>query len=99
MDLEKLLERIKEVENDIRILDNLENGMKEKPDERCAGVSYRGSWTVYFKQWEVQKLLDKRRDGLSVMLGRLLEAKKAAEVTAEGWLNASGGKGEQTRAE
>ena len=29
-----------------------------------------------------------------IALGRLQEAKKAAEITAEGWLNSSGGKSE-----
>ena len=95
MDLEKLLEKIKEVENDIRILESLKDCLGEKDEqERCAGISYRGSWTVYFKAWEVEKLLQQRYDGLCVQLGRLQEAKKAAEITAEGWLNSSGGKTE-----
>lgn len=92
MDIQKLLDKIKEVESEIRILENLKAGLGEKDEnERCAGISYRGSWTVYFKQWEVDKLLQQRWDGLHVQLGRLMEAKKAAEVTAEGWLNASKG--------
>ena len=92
MDLQKLLEKIKEVENEIRILENLKDGFGEKDDEeRCAGISYRGSWTVYFKAREVEKLLQQRWDGLHVQLGRLQEAKKAAEITAEGWLNSSKG--------
>lgn len=92
MDLQKLLEKIKEVENEIRILENLKDGFGEKDDEeRCAGISYRGSWTVYFKACEVEKLLQQRWDGLHVQLGRLQEAKKAAEITAEGWLNSSNG--------
>lgn len=92
MDLKNLLEKIKEVENDIRILENLKAGFGEKDEnERCAGISYRGSWTVYFKPWEVNKLLQQRYDGLCVQLGRLQEAKKAAEITAEGWLNSSKG--------
>ena len=95
MDLQKLLEKIKEVENDIRILESLKDCLGEKDEqERCAGISYRGSWTVYFKAWEVEKLLQQRYDGLCVQLGRLQEAKKAAEITAEGWLNSSGGKSE-----
>lgn len=95
MDLKKLLEKIKEVENDILILESLKAGLGEKDEnERCAGISYRGSWTVYFKAWEVEKLLQQRYDGLHVQLGRLQEAKKAAEITAEGWLNSSGGKSE-----
>lgn len=92
MDLQKLLEKIKEVENEIHILENLKAGFGEKDEkERCAGISYRGSWTVYFTAAEVNKLLQQRYDGLHVQLNRLLEAKKAAEVTAEGWLNASSG--------
>ena len=92
MNLQKLLDQIKEVEEKIRILENLKAGFGEKDEnERCAGISYRGSWTVYFKAWEVEKLLQQHWDGLHVQLGRLLEAKKAAEVTAEGWLNASSG--------
>ena len=92
MDLQKLLEKIKEVENEVRILENLKDGFGENDDEeRCAGISYRGSWTVYFKAWEVEKLLQQRWDGLHVQLGRLQEAKKAAEITAEGWLNSSKG--------
>ena len=92
MDLQKLLEKIKEVESEIRILENLKASFGEKDEnERCAGISYRGSWTVYFKAWEVEKLLQQRYDGLCVQLGRLQEAKKAAEITAEGWLNASSG--------
>lgn len=95
MDLQKLLEKIKEVENDIRILESLKDGLGEKDEnEHCAGISYHGSWTVYFKAWEVEKLLQQRYDGLCVQLGRLQEAKKAAEITAEGWLNSSGGKSE-----
>ena len=97
MDLEKLLKKIKEVENDISIIENLKAVLGEKDEnERCAGISYRGSWTVYFTAAEVDKLLQQRYDGLHVQLGRLQEAKKAAEITAEGWLNASGGKSEQS---
>ena len=92
MDLQKLLEKIKEVENDICILEKLKAGFGEKDEnERCAGISYRGSWTVYFKACEVEKLLQQRYDGLHVQLGRLHEAKKAAEITAEGFLNSSKG--------
>ena len=55
MDLQKLLEKIKEVEMDIRILESLKSGFGEKDEnERCAGISYRGSWTVYFKACEVE---------------------------------------------
>ena len=92
MDLQKLIDKIKEVEEKIRILENLKAALGEKDEnERCAGISYRGSWTVYFKAWEVEKLLQQRWDGLHVQLGRLQEAKKAAEITAEGWLNSSKG--------
>ena len=92
MDLEKLLEKIKEVENDIRILESLKDCLGEKDEqERCAGISYHDSWTVYFKAWEVEELLQQRYDMLQTQLGRLQEAKKAAEITAEGWLNSSKG--------
>ena len=95
MDLQKLLDEIKEVkevEEEIRILENLKDVLGDKDEnERCAGISYRGSWTVYFKAWEVEKLLQQRYDGLHVQLGRLQEAKKAAEITAEGFLNSSKG--------
>lgn len=92
MDLQKLLEKIKEVERDISILESLKAALGEKDEnERCAGISYRGNWTVYFKAWEVEKLLQQRWDGLHVQLGRLQEAKKAAEITAEGFLNSSKG--------
>ena len=92
MDLQKLLEKIKEVENDILILESLKAGLGDKDEnERCAGISYRGSWTVYFTAAEVDRLLQQRYDGLHVQLGRLQEAKKAAEITAEGWLNSSKG--------
>ena len=92
MDLEKLLKKIKEVENDISILESLKAVLGEKDEnERCAGISYRGSWTVYFTAAEVDKLLQQRYDGLHVQLGRLQEAKKAAEITAEGFLNSSKG--------
>ena len=95
MDLQKLLDKIKEVEEKIRILENLKECMGKRDEkERCAGISCRGSWTVYFQAWEVEKLLQQRWDGLHVQLGRLQEAKKAAEITAEGWLNSSGGKSE-----
>ena len=88
MDLKKLLEKIKEVENDICIIEKLKAGFGEKDEnERCAGISYRGSWTVYFKACEVEKLLQQRYDGLHVQLNRLLAAKDAAEKTARGWLN------------
>lgn len=88
MDLQKLLDQIKEVEEKIRILENLKAGFGEKDEsERCAGISYRGSWTVYFKASEVDKLLQQRYDGLHVQLNRLLAAKEAAEKTAWGWLN------------
>ena len=93
MNLQKLLDQIKEVGEKIRILENLKAVLGEKDEnERCAGISYRGSWTVYFQAWEVEKLLQQRWDGLHVQLGRLQEAKKAAEITAEGWLNSSRGK-------
>ena len=92
MDLQKLLDKIKEVEEKISILEKLKDGFGEKDEnERCAGISYRGSWTVYFTAAEVDKLLQQRWDGLHVQLGRLQEAKKAAEITAEGWLNSSKG--------
>ena len=88
MDLEKLLKKIKEVENDISILESLKAALGEKDEnERCAGISYRGSWTVYFTAAEVDKLLQQRYDGLHVQLNRLLAAKEAAEKTAWGWLN------------
>ncbi|EOE0154448.1 hypothetical protein ACJ8S7_005101 [Klebsiella pneumoniae] len=96
MNLQKLLDKIKEVENQIRILENLKSGLSEKDEsERCAGISYRGSWTVSFRASEVENLLKQRHDDLHVQLKRLFEAKKAAEITAEGWLNSSGGKSEQ----
>lgn len=92
MNLQKLLDQIKEVEEKIRILENLKAVLGEKyENERCAGISYRGSWTVYFTAAEVDKLLQQRYDDLHVQLGRLQEAKKAAEITAEGWLNSSNG--------
>ena len=92
MNLQKLLNQIKEVEEKIRTLENLKAVLGEKDEkERCAGISYRGSWTVYFKPLEVNKLLQQRYDGLCVQLGRLQEAKKAAEITAEGFLNSSKG--------
>lgn len=92
MNLQKLLDQIKEVEEKIRILENLKAVLGEKDEnERCAGISYRGSWTVYFTAAEVDKLLQQRYDDLHVQLGRLIEAKKAAEITAEGWLNSSNG--------
>lgn len=92
MDLQKLLDKIKEVEEKIRILENLKAVLCEKDEqERCAGISYRGSWTVYFTAAEVDKILQQRYDWLHVQLGRLQEAKKAAEITAEGWLNSSKG--------
>lgn len=92
MDLQKLLDKIKEVEEKIRTLEYLKAVFGEKDEkERCAGISYCGSWTVYFTAAEVDKLLQQRWDGLHVQLGRLQEAKKAAEITAEGWLNSSKG--------
>lgn len=88
MDLQKLLEKIKEVENQIDIIKHLKERMGERDEkERCAGISYRGSWTVYFTAAEVDKLLQQRYDGLHVQLNRLLAAKEAAEKTAWGWLN------------
>lgn len=88
MDLQKLLDQIKEVEEKIRILENLKAVLGEKDEkERCAGISYRGSWTVYFTAAEVDKLLQQRWDGLHVQRNRLLAAKDAAEKTARGWLN------------
>ena len=88
MELQKLLDKIKEVEEKIRILESLKAALGEKDEnERCAGISYRGSWTVYFTAAEVDKLLQQRYDGLHVQLNRLLAAKEAAEKTAWGWLN------------
>ena len=82
MDLEKLLKKIKEVENDISILESLKAVLGEKDEnERCAGISYRDRRTVYFKPLEVNKLLQQRYDGLHVQLNRLLAAKEAAEKT------------------
>lgn len=44
MNLQKLLDQIKEVEGTIRILENLKAGFGERDEsERCAGISYRGS--------------------------------------------------------
>ena len=92
MDLQKLLEKIREVENDILIIERLKAGLGDKDEnERCAGISYRGILTVYFQAWEVEKLLQQRWEELHVQFGRLHEAKKAAEITAEGWLNSSKG--------
>lgn len=96
MNLQKLLDQIEEVEEKIRILENLKAEFGNKDEsERCAGISYRGSWTVSFRASEVENLLKQRHDDLHVQLKRLLEAKKAAEITVEGWLNSSGGKSEQ----
>lgn len=92
MDLNKLLEKIKDVEKQIETLKRLKESMGERDEKsRCAGISHNGSWTVYFQAWEVENLLQQRWDGLHVQLGRLQEAKKAAEITAEGWLNSSKG--------
>ena len=87
MKLQELLDAITDVEGKIHTLKNLQSGMGEKDaTERCAGISYRGSWTVYFTQAEVQSLLQQRHDGLHVQLNRLLAAKDAAEKTAAGWM-------------
>lgn len=87
MKLQELLDEIKYVEGKIHTLQNLQSGMGDKDaTERCAGISHRGNWTVYFTQAEVQNLLQQRWDGLHVQLNRLLAAKDAAEKTATGWM-------------
>ena len=95
MSIEQLLKDIDKVEEQIRIMKNIQEAFgKSDSTERAASVSCMGSWTVYFTAAEVDKLLQQRYDGLHVQLGRLQEAKKAAEITAECWLNSSGGKSE-----
>lgn len=92
MDMEELLKEIKKVENDIQTLENLKSDFATRPEtERCAGISCRGSWSVWFTAAEVADQIQRRWDGLHVKRGRLLEAKKAAEITMEGWLNLSRG--------
>lgn len=98
MNMEQLLKEIKETENQIQTLKNLEEDFKQpRHDERCAGISCRGSWSVWFTPSEVEPILQRRSLGLQVKLGRLLEAKKAAEITMEGWLNLSKGDGDESQ--
>ena len=92
MSIEQLLKDIDKVEEQIRIMKNLQEAFgKRDITERAASVSCMGSWSVYFTYSEVSDMLQRRWDGLHVKLGSLLEAKKAAEITAEGWLNSSKG--------
>ena len=93
MSIEQLLKDIDKVEEQIRIMKNLQEALgKRDSTERAASVSCMGIWSVYFTYSEVSDMLQRRWDGLHVQLGRLQEAKKAAEITAEGWLNSSSGK-------
>lgn len=92
MKIEQLLADIKEVESQITTLENCVRDMQSRNDkERCASISCNGSWSVRFTYAEVSDQIERRRDGLQVKLGRLLESKKAAEITMEGWLNQSKG--------
>ena len=92
MIIEKLLKDISKVEEQIRIMTNLQDSFSKKDGaERVASVSCMGNWAVYFTYSEVSDMLQRRWDGLHVQLGRLMEAKKAAEITAEGWMNSSKG--------
>lgn len=96
MKIEQLLADIKEVENQISVLDCLVKELVSKKEgSRPVSISQRGSWSVHFEYSEVKDMLDRRHDGLHVKLGRLQEAKKAAEITMEGWLNQSRGGNEQ----
>ena len=92
MSIEQLLKDIDNVEEQIRIMKNLQEALgKMDSTERAASVSCMGIWSVYFTYSEVSDMLQRRWDGLHVKLGSLLEAKKAAEITAECLLNSSKG--------
>ena len=90
MSIEQLLKDIDKVKEQIRIMKNLQEAFGKRYSTECAdSVSCMGSWTVYFTAAEVDRLLQQRYDGLHVQLGRLMEAKKAAEIAAECWLSLS----------
>lgn len=98
MELQKLLDEIKATNDQITTLNNLRTSLAERPEgNRDAGISCKGSWSVWFNSKDVDGLLQQREDGLNVKLNRLLAAKKAAEITMEGWLNSPGGENEQNR--
>lgn len=86
MTLEKLLKDIESVNKEILTLKHLIDTFHTVDIPR-AGVSYKGSCTVYFSYEEVESLLDKRGVDLQARLKRLMDAKDAAEKTASGWLN------------
>lgn len=87
MTLEELIKEIKNTEEDIKTAENLLKALaNEDYSERCAAISCKGSWRVYFQTHEVETIIQDRLIALNNRLNQLLAAKEAAEKTAYGWL-------------
>lgn len=56
-----------------------------------ASISCNGSWPCKVDCKTAYDIIDKQLESLFEELGRLEEAKKAGEITLEGWLNQSRG--------
>ena len=56
-----------------------------------ASISCRGTWSCAIDVGTATGIIRQQLDDLETELGRLEEAKKAGEITMEGWLNQSKG--------
>lgn len=94
MTMEQLIEAIKEKQSRIRTHECLldEIGKKER-----ANISMNGSWSVAVDHDVAWNIVNDQLNRLVTELGRLQEAKKAGEITMEGWLNASAGGSNEPR--
>lgn len=84
MKIEQMLKAIKAKEELINTHENLLVKMNE---DGKANISSRGSWSVEVDLYVAKTMVENQLDTLRYQLSILEEAKKAGEITMEGWLN------------
>lgn len=95
-------ELIKEIKNKTETLHIINNNLAEQKgwadDIKIMRLTCNGSWVIEFTKGEVAEIIAAKKLELETELGRLHEAKRAAEITMEYWLNQSaGGKDESSK--
>lgn len=88
MNMEKMIETITTKKNLITTHVNLLEAINHN---NAASIDCRGNWRIAIDTSVAKEIVDKQLESLQEELGRLEEAKKAAEITMEGWLNQSRG--------
>ena len=99
MTMEELIKEIKNKTETLRIIkNNLESQSAYSHDSNVMYISCNGNWGVYFTKAQVADMFAAKKLEVETELGRLQEAKRAAEITMAGWLNQSaGGKDESSK--